>query len=129
MSADEHLNQTQFFHATDARLKPGELIVPRSDPRHPDFHPPDPDDDGEDFDMDDPHYGGWGGLESTKRETYMTQDPNFAEHYGKYTYRVQPTGSYGPDWRGYHEGKSFVSQSPLKVKGVERVQHWDRQLP
>ena len=60
---------TEFFHGTDRRFAPGDLILPKPDP-----------DQGVEDDV-----------------VFSTNNPRYAADYGKHVYQVEPTGNEEPE--------------------------------
>lgn len=104
MSADDALNGQQFFHASSAKFKRGDLIVPKSDPSHPDHHRYEWDQVEDDPDAGDLH------------TVFVAHRPEFAEGYGQYTYKVTPTGETHSDSRWPRESR--FTHSPVRVVGL-----------
>lgn len=89
MSAQDNLNPTQFYHASDHKFTPGDTV----DPGHP---------------------GVWQGLGYSQGHAFMASTPEDAATWAPYghVYHVQPTGSYSQDTQAHH---AYQSDHPLKV--------------
>ena len=59
----------------------------------------------------------------TPNNSFFTNDPVHARDFGRYVYRVQPTGEYHEDYyEGMHpEGKTYISGHELKILGRHKA--------
>lgn len=96
MSADENVNQAQlgpYYHGTNTKLEPGKDTI-RVDP-----------------------YAHLGYTTRSSKRNYFTGDKATADHLGKYTYTVRPTGAFEPDDGGMI--KSHKTREPLEILSRE----------
>jgi hypothetical protein len=100
VAASDHLGG-QFFHATSAKFKRGDMIVPTSDARHPKH--------AEYAEYADEH---------GHAPVFVARNAEFAENYGRYVYQVQPTGETHPDHRWGADSR--FTHSPVRVVGLHK---------
>jgi len=121
-----NLNPEQFgeslYHASNAKLRRGDHIVPVANPAHPDHHDYDWSEEAEEFGEQMSPHGG------SLRRAYATTKPDFAEGYADYTYKVTPNNPedlrHDDKWRGsYHTGTSG-----FRVLGLHSNRNY-RELP
>ena len=108
MAASDHLNQQQFYHFSNQKLKTGAHVV----------SPAELSPDNPRKAIANPAYG---AEKRDPTETFFTNDPDTAAGtWGKYAYRVQPLeGQTRPDPNG-EEGYDFAHKGHLKVLGRDK---------
>lgn len=88
MSAEEHLNPGQFFHVTDARLKPGASVVPAAERGFQSKWAKGTGGSADYYSPNHVYVYSHDGDDMVHNE-YM--------HLGRYTYEVEPQGGVEPD--------------------------------
>lgn len=113
MAADEHLNQTQFFHGTRKEFNPGDKIEPGHEPNSKHSE------------------GGAYFTGNAEDALWFAQRAKSTGQSGLSLYEVKPTGDYGEDpelsrmskrERAHHSG--YVSDHPLEVVRKLKMREW-----